>query len=589
MRLIQDAVASDAAGLGGTGAIPPQQRAHLEASTASHSLELRGGSGCRRTKDPPPSSRHTSRLQGSEADQRDAYKGLRRSGKEQPQKSAAEQAAGRAKHTSFNNHGGHQVERASLGRLPQSARWVAPAVVLLVALFAQNAGLYLGTRCYVKWMDELQRPSPSGAVTGSSGSANVLLDVASVLPLPGHSLELLTHVLDAATSLVPVLWFCLVTRTRDLRLWTQVMLSCALLALLKGFFAWSTVMPDAEGWEACRERLDKDGLKYYRRQLFGSSSSIDAREIDLPKALLDILLLEVRGLWLLGMERRGRFCGDSLFSSALCRAVLFSLSLWEAVRASSWKLQARTRFIVRTAARCILGAVILGNTVLPVLNRYHYSADVLLALLLALLVYSNPAIAIAVQRWAQGDPGAVAEGSLPLSQRDALAAGARPSSAAGSAAVVLEPTPGLEDLPEEEGRVALSHYCFGPPVATPDGFVFLRAGAVQLPSEEIGPEVRQMQLEHLRSVKAQLLRCRRLKEEQIVQVHAEAQMRAAQAAEEANRRLEERLTQQAQELELEERRLMGEAASRAGEDSFDLHEQATPGASAARCTAGCLM
>merc|ERR1719210_176052 len=137
--------------------------------------------------------------------------------------------------------------------------------------------------------------------------------------------------MDVVTSLVPVLWLGWVAHARDLRVWTKALLSCTLVALLKGFLAWSTVMPDAEGWEACQRRLEKDGLKYYRRQAGSSSSSSDPREIDITEVLLDILLLEVRGLWLAGAEQRSRFCGDTMFSSTVCQSVLFCISLSEAM------------------------------------------------------------------------------------------------------------------------------------------------------------------------------------------------------------------------------------------------------------------
>merc|ERR550539_555322 len=108
-----------------------------------------------------------------------------------------------------------------------------------------------------------------------------------------------------------------------------------------------------------------------------------------------------------------------MFSSMVCQSVLFCMSLCEAMRVSTQSMQARMRLIVRTLAWCTLGAVVPGNAVLPVLNRYHYSADVAVALVLALLVYGNPAIAIAVQHWADGGGAeSLVDATLPLSLRD---------------------------------------------------------------------------------------------------------------------------------------------------------------------------
>mmetsp|Transcript_76569 Transcript_76569/g.236470 ORF Transcript_76569/g.236470 Transcript_76569/m.236470 type:complete len:619 (-) Transcript_76569:158-2014(-) len=601
-RLIQDAVVSDGGiGMEGASSMSAQHGAPSDASVATRLPEQRsGGTWGRHAKEPPQPPRQNWRAVGSEGEHRE-HKSSRRPSDAQQQKSAVDQATGRTKHSSLNGSASVLLQGTFTGSLPESVLWTVPALALLVGLFLQNVGLYLGTRCYVRWMDGLQRPSPDSTVATSVQTA-VLLDIATAMPYTGRSLGALTQCLDVVTNLLPVVWFGWVTRTRDLRLWTQILLSCALLGMFKGFLAWSTVMPDAEGWQACRERLQKDGLKYYRRQLFDSSTSIDDHDIDLPEALLDILLLEVRGLWLPGVEQRGRFCGDSFFSTPLCRAVLFGLSLCEAIKASSRHLQARTQLIVRTTARCLCGAVVLGNAVLSLLNRYQYSVEVAMALVLALLVYSNPAIAVAVQHWCQGAREAPALAPSPPSQRDAAVTAGACARASLPQAMQQEPPLGVEGLPEEVGRVPLSPFCFVPPGASLDGFVYLRAGAVQLPTEEVSQDVRQLQLEHLKGIKAQLLRSRRLKEEQIVEVHAEAQTRAAQAAEEARRRLEERLAKQAMELEAESQHLLEEASRREGEDQLrelaaDCFQQASRCAagqqagpvSARDCTAGCLL
>merc|ERR1719410_1371674 len=97
-------------------------------------------------------------------------------------------------------------------------------------------------------------------------------------------------------------------RTKDLRCWTQVLLSATLLTVLKGFLAWSTVAPDAEGWEACQQRLGEHGLKYYRRR---AGATLLHRDIDMAEMLLDILLLAVRGFCKPGEELRTHFCGDT--------------------------------------------------------------------------------------------------------------------------------------------------------------------------------------------------------------------------------------------------------------------------------------
>merc|ERR1719297_504209 len=89
-----------------------------------------------------------------------------------------------------------------------------------------------------------------------------------------------------------------------------------------------------------------------------------------------------------------------MFSSTVALCVLFTLGLQEVVRASTDALEPTVRLAVRMVVRCLLVVVLVCNSVLPILNRYHYSADVLVALLLSHLVYGNPAISIMAQQWA---------------------------------------------------------------------------------------------------------------------------------------------------------------------------------------------
>ncbi|CAE8640813.1 unnamed protein product, partial [Polarella glacialis] len=109
--------------------------------------------------------------------------------------------------------------------LPELARWVLPVVAVLLGFLAQNAGLYFGTRSYVLWMDEAHRPlqglddrHQEGSFTAASKS--------SWLPTLAWGLEIVT-------DLLPVLWFGVVMRSSNLRLWSQTLLTAALLSTLK--------------------------------------------------------------------------------------------------------------------------------------------------------------------------------------------------------------------------------------------------------------------------------------------------------------------------------------------------------------------
>merc|ERR1740129_779943 len=100
-------------------------------------------------------------------------------------------------------------------------------------------------------------------------------------------------------------------------------------------------------------------------------------------------------------------------------------------------------------------------------------------------------------------------------------------------------------------------------------FYYLRVGVTQLPREEGSEEIRRQQLEHFQTLKEQLLRCQRKRAETLIQARTDAQVRAVNAAEEAQTRLEEALADQARRLDAEALALglgrPGRTAPQAGE------------------------
>jgi len=358
-------------------------------------------------------------------------------------------------------------------------------------------------------------------------------------------------------------------RTKDLRCWTQALLSAMLLALLKGFLAWSTVAPDAEGWEACQERLGEHGLKYYRRR---AGNTLLHRDIDMTELLIDILLLEVRGLCMPGAALRTHFCGDTMYSSTVAPCVLFTLGLQEAVRASTDALEPTVRLAVRMLVRCLLVLVLVSNAVLPILMRYHYSADVLVALLLGHLVYGNPAVSIMAQQWAAA------------AARDAAArthAAASVSCCSGEAVQKAQPLltdsveAGAADVaskwhnqheaphfPKEVGQVVFAPCCgLSGCCCLAEGLYYLREGAVVLPSAEVSEEAREQQLEYMRSVEEQLCHWKERKENNLAEFRADNSVCTAKAAEEAKQRLTQALADQAHRHAEEKRHLAEELRS----------------------------
>lgn len=427
---------------------------------------------------------------------------------------------------------------------PRKVAWLAPALLLLLALFLQSGGLYLATQSYVRWMDELGVPlARSGAEPQLDLGPVLRMSQAKLqdsLTLPDEWSARLSgfrmpdvspdaeFFVDFTTSLVSVSWLGWVVRTQNLRLWTKTLLTGVLLATLKGFLAWATVLPDPAGWSGCRERLGDDGLMYYRSVAAG----IAGHRLNSLQALLDISLLEIRSLWLMGRASRQRVCADTVFSSATCFGVLVSVGLYDAVRGSTEALENTRRSTVRSLIGLVLGLVLVLDLALTIASPYHYALDVVVALVLTLLVYGNPAVALAAELWVEtmeAHPHSASPGATPSSWA-AFASGmeAMVGLLSGSAGM-------LRDL----GQVAVPPCCI--PFCGIGGLYYLRpqpGASPKRPWTEDSARQHERQLDEFVQIRDRDAARRRVVEDALDREHARAARREAEAAAEVGRRLD---------------------------------------------------
>ena len=285
-------------------------------------------------------------------------------------------------------------------------RWLAPVSLLLSALFFQNAGLYSATCEYIRWTDE--------AVATAAGHEGAFAAIESeALEDPVHRLLKASKLASSLEGLSwsPEIWVDLMAdcviivllwwlvRRNDLQTWTHLALSASVLAILKGFLAWSTVLPNAAGWQGCKQSLGADGLMYFRRQ--------NTQTLGLFDSLMDISLLTVQSLWLLGRAAPQQLCSDTMFCCSTSSLTIVCLCAYETVARSVDEFRHERRSAVMGLFGLILCAIVLADVTLAIGSKLHYSLDVLAALPLSFLIYGNPALALMAQDWAEPDAGEV--------------------------------------------------------------------------------------------------------------------------------------------------------------------------------------
>lgn len=129
---------------------------------------------------------------------------------------------------------------------------------------------------------------------------------------------------------------------------------------------------------------------------------------DLP----DILFLELRGILMMSKTGSEIACaGDTLMNGSVCFCTLCSLGLYDSMRIFSDRLEPPRRATMIGLIGLLLVLAVFTTTSLSALSPYHYTVDVVAALLLTLLVYSNPAVAVSAERWVSSFGGATCTAS----------------------------------------------------------------------------------------------------------------------------------------------------------------------------------
>jgi hypothetical protein len=420
-------------------------------------------------------------------------------------------------------------------------RWLLPAGLLVIALFLQNLGQYAGTRGYVRWMDILNHPEVRDngeAIRKRPIVEAALVDRAAMAFGAG---EVNTDFLCMLTSLLPLVWLAFILHQKDLRLWAHTLLTAAALAVLKGFLASSTIIPDAAGWTSCRNRLGDDGLNYYRQEMTGF----------LPfEAFIDILFLELRGLAAPGFAARGGYCTSGFISTPIYVSAIFSLAICELALRATRQVPSRQRVLVRAVIWGILALLVTLNGILPIIGQQHYTADVVVSLVLSMLLYSSPAIALVAERWSQ------------------VPAHIPPSSSLAHEVIIgagLGDIVGLREEPEDDVKVVdvgqvMAVPC-GPWCWEPIYYLRSQPGRLGHPGQEHHQDGSmelqlQEQMAQFEALEEEYLQSRQEKEDQLQAEREKARKRAIEAAKAEEWQFKGKLAEETQRLEAEERKTL---------------------------------
>ncbi|CAJ1414091.1 unnamed protein product [Effrenium voratum] len=222
---------------------------------------------------------------------------------------------------------------------------------------------------------------PAGDIGRESGSHQVL----------GHK-HVPMMLLDAISGAVLLAFMMGTLLLRDLRLWCKMFFSNGMLFVLKGIFDWVTIIPDSIGWHECERRLKPEPLEYLRKM-----ATLDGSKYAM--ALWELETQGVAGIWPV------RYCSDMLLSGHTAVMLLYLLGLSDLVRRTTLLMDTTPRFILRILIGFFALVCACADLYLIVKNHFHYTVDVILAIVVTLLIYTNAGVAVLTQWYVSSKEG----------------------------------------------------------------------------------------------------------------------------------------------------------------------------------------
>lgn len=191
--------------------------------------------------------------------------------------------------------------------------------------------------------------------------------------------------LDALAAIFPACFVFLAVYKDELRIWTHIMLSNVLLAFGKGIFEIMTIIPDSIGWRDCQIRLGDEGVNWHTKK----------------RSVWELVLFEVAKYF---GGPKVRYCADMLWSGHTYVVTLYALGLFEICRRQTRHWTGKTCIgKYRCLALWAIGSIAVIQQAVEIYfilkNRFHYTIDVAMAVLMTFLVYSNGAVAASAKMW----------------------------------------------------------------------------------------------------------------------------------------------------------------------------------------------
>lgn len=247
-------------------------------------------------------------------------------------------------------------------------KWLAPMIVAFMCFGFQSCMLHLSTMHYVAYHDK-----HGGVVLHDQG-----LEFLGFKKVP-------MKLLDMISSGMFLVFLIGTVCIRDLRLWVKVFFCYSTLFVLKGVLDYVTTLPDSAGWDTCAARLTPPAVHAFKKM----------SELGTGDLLGELMKMEFRGV--VGDHKNiwpVRYCSDMILSGHTFVMLMSLLAVCDLVRRLAMLASPSIATILRVLVAIVASACAAADLYLIVANHFHYTVDVMLAVLCTLLLYTNAGVAI---------------------------------------------------------------------------------------------------------------------------------------------------------------------------------------------------
>jgi len=247
-------------------------------------------------------------------------------------------------------------------------KWLTPVFACFMSFCFQSVMLHLATMNYV-WSHTEPLSDMGHRLLGEQKISMKVLDCISMGAMAAFMLGALV--------------------LRDLRLWIKVFSCASMLFFWKGVLDYITIMPDSIGWENCKERLTPAGDNFFQGLQHASAS----------KFWRELLFMEFNGIFNQDADRPRsmwpvRYCGDMMSSGHTFVMFLYLLATCDLARRMVFLTGPFVSKFLPVLLTLFTGLCVCTDLYLIVVNHFHYTVDVVVAIMLTLLFYTNSALAV---------------------------------------------------------------------------------------------------------------------------------------------------------------------------------------------------